>query len=95
MKECNQDTIKIQEVAYDTLCILVNSSYRSGSILLNEDNVYDLMTTAVMLQFIKVMDQCTEYLMTHISPFNCLEVNYISYEANIRELRKFKETKNE
>ncbi|XP_078371050.1 kelch-like protein 28 isoform X2 [Oculina patagonica] len=61
-KESNQEVIKLEEnVSPDAFKIVMDSIY-TGDLLVNEGNVFEVLTTAVQLRVTSVVQQCCDFL---------------------------------
>ena len=65
MKESSQEVIELKDesISPDSLKIVMDCIY-TGDLLVNEENVFEVLTAADHLQVTSVVQQCCDYLLT-------------------------------
>ena len=64
MKESNQEVIELkdEDISVAAMKIIIDSIY-GGKTHLNDENVFEVLTAAIHLQFASVVEQCCKYLI--------------------------------
>ena len=91
MKESQQKVITIRWVSSDSLKALIDYSY-SSKIKICVENVESILSTASMLQFLRVEEACYDFLSNNIEVGNCVDVWNLSELHDCHELVERVET---
>ncbi|KAM5195060.1 kelch-like protein 4 isoform 5-T5 [Hipposideros larvatus] len=85
MLEAKQEEIKMEGVDPNALNSLVQYAY-TGVLQLEEDTVENLMSAACLLQVIQVIEVCSNFLIRHLHPSNCLGIRSFGDAQGCSEL---------
>lgn len=87
-KEKDQREITLENVNGDELKMLIDFCY-TGSIDINEQNVYAILNAATYLEFLQIELKCRDFLMENLNSTNCVST-WIAVEpfANLKKLSK-------
>lgn len=85
MKEKNQSTITLRQIAYDIFEQLINYIY-TGKIIISPENVQNLLPAASLWELSAVQGWCCEFLIKQLDPANCLGVRSFADTHSCKEL---------
>ena len=85
MLESTATTIELKDVQAHLVRKLVQYCY-SHELHLTDANVGDILSTASMYQFLPVISECTQYLLTNLRVDNCLTAMVLADTCTINEL---------
>ncbi|XP_040121057.1 kelch-like protein 4 isoform X1 [Oryx dammah] len=71
--EAKQKEVKMEGIDPDALNSLVQYAY-TGVLQLKEDTIESLLATACLLQLTQVIEVCSNFLIKHLHPSNCLGI---------------------
>ncbi|XP_034249410.1 kelch-like protein 5 [Thrips palmi] len=73
LREASESRIEMHEISFHLLEEIVNFFYTT-ELKVTDDNIYELMSVADILQLSSVAKACASFLMSSLSPSNCLSV---------------------
>ncbi|KAJ1529501.1 hypothetical protein ONE63_006274 [Megalurothrips usitatus] len=73
LREASENKVEMQEMSFKLLQDVINFIYTT-EIMVTDDNVYELMSIADLFQLSSIRTACASFLMTSLSPSNCLSV---------------------
>ena len=85
MLESKAETVELKDVQAHLVRKLVQYCY-SHELHLTDANVGDILSTASMYQFLPVIAECTQYLVTNLRVDNCLTAMLLADTCTINEL---------
>lgn len=91
MKESQQHEINIEGVNGYVLERLVESCYTGQitiNITINRQTVQEFTTSVDMLQFKAVLNSCSKFYQSILSPLNCLVIEVIAARHNLTDLKE-------
>lgn len=83
----DQVEITIENVDWKTLFDIIQFCY-TGDIEINESSINSILSAAEMLQFVKLKEKCAEFYKTILKLDNCLGIEALAKQYNIRSLQK-------
>nr|CAB3259924.1 kelch-like protein 21 [Phallusia mammillata] len=87
MKESFTNTVTIHDVEPSTMECLVDFCY-TGSVVVTEDNVTDLLKASDVFQFPTVRESCCEFLGKKLHPSNCISIHNYAESHSCTQLVK-------
>ncbi|KAK3923947.1 Kelch-like protein diablo [Frankliniella fusca] len=73
LREASENEVEMHEISFHLLQEVINFIYTT-ELKVTDDNVYDLMSIADILQLSSIRTACTSFLMSSLTPSNCLSV---------------------
>ncbi len=87
LQECQQREVQIRGVDGEALQELVSYAY-TASLNINDDNVENLLSAANLLELPAVRQFCSDYLVKHLHPSNCVGFAVIAASYRCDDLLK-------
>lgn len=88
LSESDQNTVELHAIEPYILEILIDYIY-SGDVFVSQSNIQQLMVAADMLELVDVVNECIQFYMTEIHPFNAVGIYRFSDMHNFHSLRDF------
>ena len=89
--ETNKTEIKLNEIDAESLESIVNYMY-TGELVITEENVQSILTTANLLNMINIKDSCGQFIQSHLDVDNCLGIREFADYHSCSVLLKHAET---
>ena len=85
--ETHTEIIKLHNVSSPVMELILEYFYTS-KINITCDNVFDLLTTACMLQVISLQQACCDFAKEHLNLKNCLEIRQFADLFSLSDLKE-------
>lgn len=85
LSETKVDEVVLVDVDAESLGTLITYVY-TGKLEIKEETVENLLSTACLLQFDKVAQDCSAFLIKRLHPSNCIGIRHFSEARSCREL---------
>eukprot|EP00794_Sanderia_malayensis_P004620 gene4620-5227_t len=88
LKEARQEVVQMQNITYLALCKIVTYCY-TCSVEIAEENLFELLTAADMLQFTAIKESTCAFLSNKLTPANCIELSIFADMHSCHMLKDF------